>query len=208
MKVTWIGHSCFKIEKDGYTIIFDPYEDGSVPGLAPVREKADEALCSHDHFDHGAVEVLELTQKGESPITVTTIDTYHDDTKGSERGPNRIHILDDGETKVIHLGDLGCELEPDQLDMLREADVVMIPVGGFFTIDAAQAAELIKEIRPRIVIPMHYRDDLMGFGFDVIATVEDFMDQVEDATILSDSTIDSTDDLPTQVIVLRPQNAG
>ncbi len=208
MKLTWIGHSCFKIEKDGYTVILDPYEDGSVPGLPPMREKANLVLCSHGHSDHNAVDLVEIEEAGENPFTITTIDTYHDDTQGSQRGPSRIHIFEDGETKVIHLGDLGCELTPDQLEQIRGADVILIPVGGFFTIDANQAAELIEEVQPKIAIPMHYRDELMGFGYDEIDTVDEFMDRVEDVTILSSSEVDSTDDLPSQVVLLKPQIVG
>ncbi len=209
MKLTWIGHSCFKIEKDGYTVILDPYEDDSVPGLAPVRETANLVLCSHGHSDHNAVDVVEIEESDdENPFTVTTIDTYHDDTQGSQRGPNRIHIFDDGETKVIHLGDLGCELTPEQMEEVKGADVILIPVGGYFTIDAAQAADFLNEAQPRIAIPIHYRDDLMGFGYDVIGTVDEFMDQMEDVTILPSSEIESADGQLTRVVVLKPQNAG
>ncbi len=208
MKLTWIGHSCFIIEKDGYTLIIDPYEDGSVPGLSPMRETANQVLCSHGHSDHSAAYVVKIEESDDCPFTVTTIDTYHDDTQGSQRGPNRIHIFDDGETKVVHLGDLGCELTPDQMALVSDADVMMIPVGGYFTIDAEQAAEIIGETNPRIAIPIHYRDDLMAFGYDVIGTVDEFMDRMEDVTILPVSEIDSADRQPTQVVILKPRNAG
>ncbi len=208
MKLTWIGHSCFIIEKDGYTVILDPFADGSVPGLEPMREKANLVLISHGHGDHNAVDLVEIEEADECPFTITTIDTYHDDTKGSQRGPNRIHILEDGETKIVHLGDLGCELTPEQMALVSDADVMMIPVGGFFTIDAEQAAEVVKEARPRIAIPIHYRDDLLGFGYDVIGTVEEFMDQMEDVTIIPGSEIEIDVEQPSQVIVLKPQNVG
>ncbi len=208
MKLTWIGHSCFKIEKDGYTVILDPYEDGSVPGLAPIRETANLVLCSHGHSDHNAVDAVEIEEAEENPFEITFIDTWHDDTQGSQRGPSRITILDDGETKVVHLGDLGCALTPEQMEQVAGADVILIPVGGFFTIDAAQAADFIAEAGPRIAVPIHYRDDLQGFGYDVIGTVEEFMDRVGDVTILPSSELDSTEPQLTQVVVLRPQNAG
>ncbi len=208
MKITWIGHSCFKLDDDGYTVIIDPYEDDSVPGLAPLRESANLVLCTHEHSDHAARDLVEVCEAGDPPFEITTIDTYHDDTQGSQRGPNRIYIFDDGDTKVVHLGDLGCELEPDQMDQIRGADVMLIPVGGYFTIDAEQAADLVKEVQPRIAIPIHYRDDLMGFGYDVTGTVEEFLDLMEDITIIPSSEIDSADGMTTQVVVLRPQNAG
>ncbi len=208
MKLTWIGHSCFKIEKDGYTILTDPYGDDSVPGYAPVRETADMVLISHEHADHNARDLITLTQGKENPFTITYIDTYHDEVQGAKRGPSRIYILDDGENRIAHLGDLGCELTPEQAEQLKGLDAVLIPVGGFFTIDASQAAALIKELNPRIAIPMHYRDDQLGFGYETTQTVDVFLSKVPDARVLSVSTIETTEEQPAQVLVLRPLLAG
>ena len=132
MKLTWLGHSCFKMESNGYTIILDPYEDGYVPGLAPVRETADAVFCSHEHSDHNGRETVTLKQDGVlSPFTITEIHTWHDDARGTKRGSNCIRIFDDGTYHVAHLGDLGCELESEQIEALKGLDAVMIPVGGF-----------------------------------------------------------------------------
>ena len=92
--------------------------------------------------------------------------------QGTKRGNNCIRIFDDGTYRVAHLGDLGCELEPDQIEQLKGLDAVMIPIGGFYTIDARQAKALIDQIQPRVTIPMHYRGE--GFGYDVIGTLEAF----------------------------------
>ncbi len=204
MKITWIGHSCFKIEKDGFTVITDPYADDSVPGYKPLRESADLVLCSHEHADHNARDLVKLTKGTANPFQITSIDSYHDDVKGAKRGPSRIYILDDGENKIAHLGDLGCKLKPAQLEMLRGLDAVMIPVGGYFTIDAAQAADLIAEINPRIAIPMHFRDDKAGFGYDVTQPVDEFAARVGNARILPVSTIETTETQPAQVLILKP----
>ena len=169
MKITWLGHSCFKVETKGYTLILDPYEDGSVPGCAPVRETADEVLCSHEHYDHNYRGGVTLREHGASPVKVEVISTYHDNREGKLRGSNRIHILDDGEVRIAHMGDLGCELEPEQLRKLEGLDGALIPVGGYYTIDAVQAKKLTDQIKPRITIPMHYRGD--GFGFKELGTV-------------------------------------
>jgi len=93
------------------------------------------------------------------------------------RGLNKIHILDDGVFKCAHLGDLGCELTAEEIEELRGLDLLMIPIGGFYTIDAAQAKKLVDRIQPKVVIPMHYRGE--GFGFDVLATVDAYTDQCE-----------------------------
>ncbi len=93
MKITWIGHACFKIESNGYTLILDPYEDGYVPGLKPLRETADLVLCSHEHGDHNARDLVEITEGKSCPFSITTIDTFHDDVQGAKRGPDTIQIM-------------------------------------------------------------------------------------------------------------------
>ena len=141
MNITWIGHSCFKIESGGYTIITDPYEDGYVPGLKPLRDSADMVLCSHEHGDHNARSLVKIREGQACPFTIEPIETWHDEVKGAKRGPNTIHIIDDGNVRLAHLGDLGCELEDEQIQKLMNVDVCLVPVGGFFTIDGKQAAE-------------------------------------------------------------------
>ena len=208
MKITWIGHACFKIESNGYTLILDPYEDGYVPGLKPLRESANMVLCSHEHGDHNAKDLIEITEGKSSPFTIMTIETFHDEVQGAKRGPDTIHIIDDGSFRIAHLGDLGCELEKEQIEQLKNLDVCMIPVGGHYTIDGKQAAELVHQIQPRIVIPMHYRDDKAGFGFDVISTVEDFAESMDSVVRLDQSTF-SIGDLPdAQVVILSPRDVS
>ena len=208
MKITWIGHVCFKIESNGYTLILDPYEDGYVPGLKPLRESANMVLCSHEHGDHNAKDLIEITEGKSSPFTITTIETFHDEVQGAKRGPDTIHIIDDGSFRIAHLGDLGGELEKEQIEQLKALDVCMIPVGGHYTIDGKQAAELVHQIQPGIVIPMHYRDDKAGFGFDVISTVEDFAESMDSVVRLDQSTL-SMDDLPdAQVVILSPRDVS
>ena len=206
MNITWIGHSCFQIESGGYTVITDPYEDGYVPGLKPLRETADMVLCSHEHGDHNARKLVKIRKGQACPFTVEKLETWHDEAKGAKRGPNTIHILDDGHVRLAHLGDLGCMPEEDQLEKLKNLDVCLIPVGGHYTIDGKQAAELIQQIRPVLVIPMHYRDSRAGFGFDVISTVKDFTDRMDSVLVTEDSSL-STDRMPEhQVVVLTPRD--
>lgn len=209
MKITWIGHSCFRVETKGWSVVLDPYADGSVPGYRPVREKANQVLCSHEHGDHNARGCVTLVppEEGAVPLQVTRLETYHDDVRGAKRGPNTIHLLSDGACRIAHLGDLGCEPEPAQKEVLTGLDLLMIPVGGFFTIDAAQAAGLVRELRPKCVIPMHYRS--AEGGYDVIGTVDAFLSQMDNAVRAEGSVYDTDEtaasDRP-RVIVLRPQN--
>ncbi len=213
MTVTWLGHSCFKIERkvDGqkYTVVFDPTDDGYVPGLSPIRETADMVICSHEHGDHNARHLVELNGglsdaipdvnskepsvvfgSATCPYIITQLESYHDESKGSQRGKNKITILDDGNFKFAHFGDIGCMPEPEQLEELQNLDLALIPVGGYYTVDGNFAAEIIKKINPRIVIPMHYRDDEAGFGFDVISTVDDFINAMGGAEFTEMSSIE------------------
>ncbi len=173
VKIIWHGHSCFKVVCDNYEIVFDPYEDGYVPGLKNLDLEADEVLCSHEHGDHNAVSVVKLKSSNQkNPFRIEIIDTFHDDTQGSQRGTNKIHILDNGEFRIAHFGDIGCELTDEQVKKIGHLDVAMIPIGGFYTIDAAQAKKMMDELQPHVIIPMHYRGE--GFGFDVIGTLDQF----------------------------------
>ena len=202
MHITWLGHSCFRVESRGYTAVLDPYADGSVEGLLPVRETADLVLCSHEHGDHNARDLVTL-REGKAPVfRVETISTYHDDQKGAKRGPNTIHILDDGVFRAAHAGDLGCALSGEELEKLKGLDVLMVPVGGYYTIDAAQARALVNAVKPRIVIPMHYRGE--GFGFDVVAELEDYTRLCGDVVYYGGSVLELTKDLPAQTAVLKP----
>lgn len=204
MKITYLGHSCFKIESKGFEIVLDPYQDGKVPGYLPVRETADQVLCSHGHGDHCGVENVTLRQGGASPFTVETIETWHDDQRGALRGTDTIHILDDGRCRLAHLGDLGCELTAEQKDRLRGLTALLIPVGGYYTIDAAQAAKLADELSPTVVIPMHYRGE--GFGYDVIGPLESFIALRRDGKEYPGSELELTPDTAKQTAILKPRN--
>lgn len=204
MKLTWIGHSCFKLEEKDYTIIFDPYGDDTVPGLKPMREKADLVLCSHGHRDHSAEEVVEIIDGRKNPFTITEILTFHDDEHGELHGNNVVHVLDDGNFKIVHFGDIGCDLTDNEIQILSDADVVMIPVGGYFTVDAQGANRILAQIDSKIVIPMHYRGN--GFGFDVIDTVDAFLKLCSQSVKTDRSSVQIHNRMEKQTIVLVPQN--
>lgn len=207
MKLTWIGHSCFKVEKDGYRIVIDPYQDDSVPGLAPVREEAELVLCTHEHGDHNGRECVTVSESAESPFRITELETFHDDAKGQLRGVTRMYILDDGEQKIAHLGDIGCPLTEEQIRALSGLDVLLLPVGGYYTIDAKEAAGVAELLKPRLVVPMHFRDDQVGFGYDVIGTVREFTDLREGSvSVRQECTLDTARDDLEETVVLKPQN--
>ena len=181
MRLIWNGHSCFTLETSGGTVVIDPYLDGSVPGLAPIRLKADAVYCSHDHRDHGAREVVALT--GETPdIAVEEIHTWHDAQQGAQRGPDTIRVFQAEGLRVAHL------------------DALMVPVGGFYTIDAGQAKALVDQLQPRVTIPMHYRSET--FGYDVIGPLEDYLALCQNVVRYPDNVLVLDRDTPAQTAVL------
>jgi L-ascorbate metabolism protein UlaG (beta-lactamase superfamily) len=180
--LTWYGHSCFKLDMgEGGSLIFDPYAKGTVPGVElPEKLTADMVLCSHDHHDHNASD--RVTLSGRTPLfEIERIDTYHDEDKGSKRGNNIIHIVKYKNLKAAHFGDLGCPLTEEQAERLGGLDLALIPVGGFFTIDRAEAKRIIDSIKPKITVPMHYRRG--DKGFNVLSTIDEFVGQFDSGLI-------------------------
>lgn len=174
LQITWLGHSCYRLEADGYTLILDPFEPGSVPGVSPVSGNADMVLCSHDHYDHNYRQGFTLSDPPkESPFRVTLLSSFHDGEHGALRGKNTIHLLEYQGMRIAHLGDLGCELTQLQQQTLQNLDLLLLPVGGFYTIGPEEAAQVVTQLNPKVTIPMHYRQGEMGF--DVLAAPDAFL---------------------------------
>ena len=171
MKITYLGHSCFLIESAAGRLVLDPFEPGSVPGRELPELEADCVLCSHGHADHGAAERVKLSGRPHG-YTVEAVHSFHDGERGALRGENLIHIVSAEGLRIAHLGDLGHELDAEQISRLGNLDVLLIPVGGYYTIDAAGAAAVADALGARITVPMHYRGE--GFGYDVIGTLDSF----------------------------------
>ena len=174
MTITWLGHSCFKIQDKEVAIVTDPF-DQSV-GFKLPRLTADIVTVSHDHFDHNKVEGVRGTDgapfiigsPGEYEVKgvfVYGIPFWHDKSEGKERGGNTVYRLELDNISVAHLGDLGHTLTEEQAAKLEGVDILLIPVGGKVTIGAREAVEIINQIEPRIVIPMHYK--ISGLKIDV-----------------------------------------
>lgn len=202
MKVIWHGHSCFKIETGAGSVVFDPYEDGRVPGYAPLPRdlSADMVLCSHQHGDHNAVELVKVGTTGAN-IKVEKLQTYHDDEQGAKRGENIIHILHADGMRLAHMGDLGCDLTEAQVEAIKGVDVLLIPVGGFYTIDAAQAQAIAQAVDARVVVPMHYRTE--QFGYPVIGELSDFTSLCTNTVYYDGNSVEVLSDTPCQTAVLK-----
>ncbi len=202
MIIKWLGHSCFKIQVESQSIVIDPYADGSVAGYENLRTQANMVLCSHLHKDHCGVENVELVEsKYDSPFKVKTLETFHDDKNGKLRGDNLVHIITVQDYyKVVHLGDLGHMLTQQQVDLIKNCHILMIPTGGYYTIDSHQAAQLVKQIEPKVVIPMHYREG--DYGYDVLQTVGEFTKYFDKVLYLTTDTLEYSDELDGEVVVL------
>ena len=178
VKIEYYGHSCFRLSWQGQRIVLDPYGDDTVPGLPRLRTEAEFVYCSHGHRDHNAAECVKLLPGAEPLFALEELETDHDDAGGTKRGKNTVRIFTFGSVRIAHLGDLGRLLTQREKQALRGLDVLMIPVGGFFTIDAAQAQEIVDALQPETIIPMHYRTE--SSGYDVIAPLEDFLGRFGD----------------------------
>lgn len=213
MKLKWLGHSCFLITSEsGLKIITDPY--GTVQGVryAPVKEAADIVTVSHDHFDHNAVSSVAgkpEVVKGSGPNTVKGIQfqgiaSYHDESGGRQRGVNTIFCFSIDGIRVCHLGDLGHPPSGGQLKEIGDVDLLLIPVGGFYTIDAKVATQICNELKPKITIPMHYKTPKLDFP---IVGVDDFLAGKNNVKRLGLSEAEFTvGSLPTapEILVLKP----
>lgn len=176
MKITWFGQACFLIETDDTAVVTDPY-DSKIGLTLPNDLKADVVTVSHQHMDHNNVSAVGgnpsvigksgvVTVKN---ITFTGIDTFHDNEGGSKRGQNIVFKFTlDGMT-IAHMGDLGHVLNDMQVQELRGVDILMIPVGGHYTIDGEEAVKVVNQIKAKIIIPMHYGfKGRLGFPLDPV----------------------------------------
>ena len=177
MKIEYLGHACFRLDDE---LVIDPYKDGSVPGLAPLRTSAAAVLCTHKHADHSGVECVEIVS-GECSFQIEDVASFHDDQQGALRGPNTIFIISKDGEKLVHLGDLGHFPNEKQLAKFADADYLLIPVGGYYTINAETAVKICEAANPKRIIPMHYRT--AQSGYPELATVDEFLELAKEKGI-------------------------
>lgn len=188
MKISWLGHSSFKLEEStGTTVITDPYH--SYVGYEMPKVQADIVTVSHSHNDHSYLQHVEgnpmvINRAGAYEIDGVHIlaqHTYHDDRKGALRGDNLVFKFRMDGVDVCHMGDIGEECSIMLVETIMPVNILMIPVGGSFTIDADQAKEYVDRIMPDIVIPMHYKTKDCEFD---IAKVNEFLNLFDDENII------------------------
>lgn len=211
MDINWYGQACFKIKGKTATLVIDPYNPEATGLKLPKDLEARVVLSTHSHPDHNNIAAVSgnptlITGPGEYEIAGATIEgvgVFHDNSQGLERGRNTLyHILIDG-IDIVHLGDLGHKLTEEQTSAIDNTDILLIPVGGTYTIDSETAAKVVVQLEPKIVIPMHYQ--IPGLKYD-LDSVEDFLKEMGAENVVPVSKLTITKDkLPeeTTVVVLN-----
>ncbi|MBI4040062.1 MBL fold metallo-hydrolase [Candidatus Daviesbacteria bacterium] len=211
MDIYWYGQAMFKLKGKTATVVIDPFSPEIGLKFPKVAEiEAQVVLSTHNHTDHNNIsqvpgDPLQVTGPGEyevSGVSITGTEVFHDNSNGSERGTNTIYnVLMDG-VNIVHLGDLGHVLSEDQSARIDNCDILLIPVGGVYTIDGETAAKVVAQLEPKVVIPMHYK--LEGLQFN-LSGVEEFLKQMGKENIAPQPKFSITKDkLPdeTEVVLL------
>ena len=202
MDIRYLGHASFFIKTKNSRVITDPFDPKI--GLKFPKQEADTVTVSHQHADHNFLsqitgDPLIIDWPGEfekQEVRITGYSSFHDKQKGAERGPNVLYKIEGDGISILHCGDLGVVPDDTFLGQIGEVDVLLVPVGGFFTIDASEAVDLVKKVEPSLVIPMHFnRPELDQEIYGKLTPVEDFLKKIgaEDAERTSKLTLKEGD---------------
>ena len=202
LQIRWHGHACFEI-KDDVTLVTDPH-DGKSIGIPAPSVAGDVILVSHDHYDHNSVKTVEKEgsklvtdgrKRNVSDIEIRGVDSFHDEARGAKRGNNIMYKFTMDGVIFCHLGDLGHDLDEESVQKIGEVDILFVPIGGTFTVDDKQAWNVINKIKPKIIVPMHYK--IGGLSLP-IAGIDPFLGQTNYKVIHVGNEIDiEKEDLPT-----------
>jgi L-ascorbate metabolism protein UlaG (beta-lactamase superfamily) len=205
MYITWLGYSCFKIQDkttpDGVTLVTDPFDKSL--GLKVPNFEADIVTISHEHAGHNNSSALRgqpfiINSAGEydtKGVMIEGVESYHDDKEGAKEGKNTIYRIEIDDISVVHLGDLGQILDSKQLEKIGQVDILIIPVGGGKILDAKNAVEIVSQIEPRIIIPMHYKTRGLKDNLD---DVEKFVKELGIKPTIEEKLKISKKDLPSE----------
>jgi L-ascorbate metabolism protein UlaG (beta-lactamase superfamily) len=213
MKIRWLGHACFLVTSaGGVRIITDPYTVGGGIDYSPIEETADIVVVSHSHGDHNNVAAVQGQPeviKGHGTKTVkgirfTGVATSHDTSQGTQRGSNTVFCFTIDDLRLCHLGDLGHALSQAQVAEIGAVDILFVPVGGFFTIDAAVASQVCDQLKPKVMIPMHFKTSKCAYP---IAGAEDFLKGKKNVrkTMASEAEFQREElRIATEIVLLQP----
>jgi len=203
LQIRWHGHACWEITND-LTLVTDPH-DGKSIGIPAPSVAGDIILVSHDHYDHNSVKTVEKEdskvvtdsrKRTISNIEIMGVDSFHDEDFGAKRGPNIMYKFVIDGIKFCHLGDLGHDLDDETVEKIGDVDILFVPIGGTFTVDDKQAWNVINKIKPKIIVPMHYK--IGGLSLS-ISGIDPFLAQAKYKVIPVGNEIDiEKEDLPTE----------
>jgi len=210
LDVTWLGHGCFRLRGRSAAVVTDPYPPSI--GLKLSRLDADLVTISHEHENHNYTQAVrdayEIRGPGEyevAGVSVIGVPTFHDAEKGAKHGRNTVYLIEIDDVRVCHLGDLGHKLDDAEAEAISSPDVLLVPVGGNTAINAVQAAEVVRQLEPRFVVPMHYAipglklqlDSLDRFLKEMAVTASEPQPKL--------SVQKSSGEYDTKVVVLEPK---
>lgn len=214
MDIYWLGQACFKLKGKNATVLIDPYDPEFTGLKLPKELSADTVLVTHAHQDHNNSKAVTQTPSGGTPmvfsepgeyevsgVVITGISSFHDESRGLERGKNIIfHMMFDG-LDIVHLGDLGqSKLSEEQIARIGEVDILLVPVGGVYTIDAKAASNIVSQLEPGIIIPMHYKVE--GLKFE-LSGVEGFLKEMGAEGVIAQPKLSiSREKLPEEPMVV------
>ncbi len=201
LQIRWHGHSCFGITNE-ITLVTDPH-DGKSIGIHAPNVTGDIVLVSHDHYDHNSVKSVEkegakiitdTRKRNIANVEIKGIESFHDGCRGEKRGNNIIYKFTMEDITFCHMGDLGHDLDEDTVQKIGDVDILFIPIGGTFTLDAKQAWRIIKKVKPRIAVPMHYK--IGGLSLPITG-IEPFLEESKYEILKVGNEIDiEKEDLP------------
>lgn len=219
VKVRWCGHNCFEITGKNVTIATDPFK-GSMVGLETPKITADIILSSHDHGDHWDKKTAKSWSKEDTEILkwrnesfnikgvkIKGVATAHDDKEGGARGKNTVFVFTIDNITFCHCGDLGHLLSNEQINDIGKIDVLLIPIGGIFTIDPTNATKVVEQLKPKIVIPMHYYHEGLSTFFKALHTINDFLKDKQNIKKIDKSETEIIEEIfpkNTEIWVLKP----
>lgn len=214
MELTYVGHSCFYIKGKKTSLVIDPYNP-DMTGFKMPKQTAKILLNSHSHEDHSFNKQVNHEKLIDTPgeyevddVYITGIPTFHDNKEGEERGKNIVFQIEIDGVSIVHLGDLGHELSEKYISKLGRVDILLVPVGGHFTIDAFVASKVISTLEPAIVVPMHFKSDDSS-----IKELDDLSKFLHEMGVSNPEKLDSlkinapeSEDKETRIVILNPEH--
>lgn len=201
MKITNLGHASFLFEANDVSFVTDPYRNLSVPGLRFPKVHANYVFCSHDHYDHNAKNLVNIVPT-ENALKYETIIVPHDHHNGANRGLNKMTVFYVDGLKIIHTGDLGCIPGQDVLDKMKDTDILLAPINGFYTISSEELFKIVELVKPRVTIPMHYFNKSNHSGYPDGGQIDKFKSLIKQYKEIDDYSIEVNDELLNQRFII------